>query len=272
VHRLLGDLQQPRVQPALRFGGILALAAAHPVDLLEDTSRAAHPAAEDVTDARERLLHERLRPLDQAGQHAHPVAKQPAVGRMVNGGLDTGAINAQLARAADLGLLGQPRRAVGEGLEGLRTDGLRPAQQGRLVGHVLEIGAAEPAQDQRIGHPLHGLLVTPRIEMPHDEQAREDLGGRRVPTMDQREAVAVGEVGAHLLIQLVVVEQPVQLDEHGIGLVSEFRHPGEHVFGGIAVDEHPGASVISAGGPSFDHLPPAPIRMNPAFGAPKLHR
>jgi hypothetical protein len=90
--------------------------------------------------------------------------------------------------------------------------------------------------------------------------------------MDRGQPLAVGQVPVHLLVELVVVQQPLQLHQHRVGLVGQLGHPGEDIFTWIAIDQHTGASVVSAADPSLDHRPYAPIGMNPAFGAPKLHR
>ena len=108
--------------------------------------------------------------------------------------------------------------------------------------------------------------------MLDDQQPQDDLSGRGMPAVHQRQPRAAGQVGAHLPVELVVVQQVVELDEHRVGLRGQFGHAGEHIFGVVAVDEHTDTSVESAVGPSFDHLSHAPIRMNPAFAAPKLHR
>jgi hypothetical protein len=48
--------------------------------------------------------------------------------------------------------------------------------------------------------------------MLYHQQPKQHLGGRGKATMDQREAIAVRQVGPHLRIQLIVVEQVVQLN------------------------------------------------------------
>ncbi len=116
------------------------------MELLEHPPRGAHPAAEGVTDAGEGRLDQRLGPQDESGQHAHPVAQHAAIGRMVNGRLDTGAIDAQFAGMGDLGLAGQLGRPVGQRVQGVGLNGLRPAQQRGLSGHALEVDAAKPTQ------------------------------------------------------------------------------------------------------------------------------
>ncbi len=93
--------------------------------------------------------------------------------------------------------------------------------------------------------------------------------------MDRREPIAVGQVGPHLLVELVVVEQAVQLDEHRVGLVGQLGHPREDIFGVVAVDEHGEASLSPmalSSSKSFYHLPRASIRSNPGLRGSKSHR
>jgi hypothetical protein len=108
--------------------------------------------------------------------------------------------------------------------------------------------------------------------MRHHQQAQEHLGRRAVAAMHQPQPLALRQVAAHLLIQVVVVEEVVQLDQRWIGLVGQVGHPGEHIFRRIAVDEHTGASMVSAIGPSLDLPTYASIRTNPARTASQLHR
>jgi hypothetical protein len=79
--------------------------------------------------------------------------------------------------------------------------------------------------------------------MLHHQQAHEDLSGS--------ESIAPCEVGAHLLLQLIILEQTIELHEYGVGLVSQFGHTTEHILRIIAVDEHGGASLPLTGSTSF---------------------
>ncbi len=74
--------------------------------------------------------------------------------------------------------------------------------------------------------------------MLHDQQPQQHLGGCRVPTVDGGQPVAVRQVSAHLLVQVVVIEQLVELDEHGVRLLSQFGHAGKHIFHRVAIDQH----------------------------------
>ena len=116
------------------------------------------------------------------------------------------------------------------------------AQQRRLVGDPLEIDPTEPAQDQGVRYPLDRLLVAPGVQMLDHQQPQEHLSGRRGSAMDQRQPVALAQIAADLLVELVIVEQVVELDEHRVRLVGQFRHPCKDIFGLVAVDEHSSAS------------------------------
>jgi hypothetical protein len=93
--------------------------------------------------------------------------------------------------------------------------------------------------------------------------------------MHQREPIAVGEVSPHLAIQLVVVEQAIQLDEHRVRLVGQFGHAREDLFGLVAVDEQ-GEAPISPTALSrsraFSPVPCTSIRSNPGLPPSKAHR
>lgn len=226
----------------LLLSGFFPLDAANPVDLLEEPPDGSSTAAKGVAHVRQGFLHQRPRPLDEPIQDANAVAEQATVGRMVDRGLHTGAVDPELAGTGDLGLFGQQGGTVNQGLQRRRADGLRPARQGGFAGYPLEVHPHKPAQDQRVGDPLDGFLVAPGIQVLDHQQPEQHLGRRRVPTMHGRQPVAAGQVCLHLLVERVVIQQLIQLDEDGIGLVREFRHPREHIFWVVAVDEHRNAS------------------------------
>jgi hypothetical protein len=67
---------------------------------------------------------------------------------------------------------------------------------------------------------------------------------RGMPPMHQREAVPLAKIGAHLLIQRVIVEQLIQLAQHPIDALGHARHPAKHVFGFVAIHQHARASLL----------------------------
>lgn len=93
-----------------------------------------------------------------------------------------------------------------------------------------------------------------------------------MPAVHRSQPIALGQVDADLLEEVVVVEQAVELDQHRVGLISQFGHARKDVFGRIAVNEHLGASPVWVVAPSFDHRAHAPDRINPAATPAKLHR
>lgn len=91
----------------------------------------------------------------------------------------------------------------------LGTDRLRPAEQGGVVWHALEIDPRKPAQHQTIGDPLLGFLETPAVEVFDHEQPRQHLLWGGMAPMDGRQAIPVHQIGAHLRIQLIVIKQAI---------------------------------------------------------------
>src|SRR5437763_6148877 len=57
-------------------------------------------------------------------------------------------------------------------------------------------------------------------------------------SMDQREAVALAQICAHLLIEFVILEQRIEFFEDRISLGCHLWHSRKHVFGFIAINEH----------------------------------
>jgi len=50
-----------------------------------------------------------------------------------------------------------------------------------------------------------------------------------------RLAMPPPEVSSHLLVQVVILQQPVQLGEHGIDVCCQLGHLSKDVFAGVAV-------------------------------------
>ena len=78
-------------------------------------------------------------------------------------------------------------------------------------------------------------------------------------------------VGTDEGVQLVVVEQAVQLDEHRIGLVGQFRHARKHVFHRIAVDQH-GPPPLVAWSPHLATSPQPLFQATPGVTVSISHR
>jgi hypothetical protein len=274
--RLLREVDEPLVERSLLRSGRLRLAPDDPIERLQGPPHRAQAVAEDGPPACHPFLEQRLGPLDEARQHAHAVAQQPAVGRVMDGGLDHRRVHPQLARSRHLGLLGQKGDPVEQRLQRRRTDGVRPAQEGRIVRHAPEIDPREPAQHQGVRHALFCLCEAPAIQMLDHEQTQENFPRRGVAPMDGGQPVAPRQVGAYLAVELVVVEQAVEVHEHGVGLVREFGHAGEHILCVVVVDEHrsasSGLSLLLASVAVYHLTPssdPAKLRVYPLYFAPQ---
>ena len=56
--------------------------------------------------------------------------------------------------------------------------------------------------------------------------------------MHQREAKAVPEIGTDLLVEFVILQQPIQVLEHRVDALGHARHPRKHILGFVAVNQH----------------------------------
>src|SRR5919112_1628606 len=79
-------------------------------------------------------------------------------------GLHHRAINPELPAAGDLQRAGQLNGAVVERGDGLGADHVRPADEGSVVGNLLQIKAAELAQNYGVVDEALGLLVAEVVE------------------------------------------------------------------------------------------------------------
>jgi len=62
------------------------------------------------------------------------------------------------------------------------------------------------------------------------QHAQDDFDGGGMPSVHQGPPIPFSQVIAHLLIQLVILEQHVELLEHRIGLSGHFGHTSKHIF------------------------------------------
>src|ERR1051326_2374034 len=100
--------------------------------------------AKDLPPPVQMLLHQWLGSPYQTAPDAHPIHHQATVGGMMDCRLDNGAVHPQLASSGHTDLGCQLTHAIVERLDGCGPNGLRPAQQRGIVGHLLEIDPAEP--------------------------------------------------------------------------------------------------------------------------------
>jgi len=99
----------------------------------------------------------------QAAEHAHAVAEGLAVGRIADIRLHDGPVDAQLPPARDPRGLRQRHDPVVERGDGARPDEVGPADEGGVVGHRLQVHAAELPQHQTIVDEVLGLGIAPPV-------------------------------------------------------------------------------------------------------------
>jgi hypothetical protein len=156
----------------------------------------------------------------------------------VDVGLDRRGVDPELAAPRHLQRAGELDDTVVERLDRLRADGGGPADQGRVVGDLLEVNPAELAEDQAVVDEVLALLVAPAAE-PHDhEHAEDDLHRGGGPAAGPRPRGAAGHVVADEVEDLVVVEQAVELLQLGVEPEPEPRDQGEQIDRLVAVLEH----------------------------------
>src|SRR6266566_9389815 len=56
--------------------------------------------------------------------------------------------------------------------------------------------------------------------------------------VEWRPTIAFGEVPSHLLVELVILQQLVELFEHRVDSLGHLRHQCKHIFCLIAIDKH----------------------------------
>ena len=56
--------------------------------------------------------------------------------------------------------------------------------------------------------------------------------------MHQRLPMPFAKVVAHLIVQLVIIEQPIQLLQHRVNPLGHLRHARKDLFFGVAIDQH----------------------------------
>ncbi len=78
----------------------------------------------------------------------------------------------------------------------------------------------------------------PPVEVLAQQHPQVHLHRRRMPSVYQRVAITLPQIGSHLSIQLVILQQLIQPFEHRVRLLRYFRHSRKDIFWGKAVDEH----------------------------------
>src|ERR671938_934094 len=253
---LLRDRDQPRIGRAHGAARLLTLAPAQAVQALDQTSCAAGSRAEHGLAQIRGLLKRHLGPAQEPAEHAHAVSQEAAVARVMDRGLHHRAVDAQLAPARHFEPSRQRHHTLVEGEEGLWRDEVGPAQQRGVVRHLLQIDAAELAQDQTVGNEVLDLLVAPAVEALDHEKAQDDLDGRARPSPAQGVWRPLRQVGPDALKDRVTLEQAIEFAQHRFKLAEPRRDEGEQVHGRISVDQHDGGppACEDAGTASTVHL------------------
>ena len=147
----------------------------------------------------------------------------------MHGRFDHRAVDAQLAPTRHLQLLSQLGHAIQQAVQRLGLDQVGPAQQRRVVRHRLQSQSAELAQHQAVIDKVLGLLVAPGVQMLDDQQPQDHLDRRRGSSRLRGVRSALGQVRLHLLKELIVLKQPVQLGQLGLVVQHQRRHQPEQV-------------------------------------------
>jgi hypothetical protein len=157
---------------------------------------------------------------------------------MVDRRLHHRAVKAQLPPARHREPARQGDHAVVERDQRRGRDDVGPAQKGGVVGHLLQVDAAELAQDEAVGHEALDLLVAPPVEPLDDEQTQDDLDRRTRPPQGQAARPAPRHVSLDPANDLVVLEQPIQLRQFGFEGLGQSRHEPEQPHRRVAIDDH----------------------------------
>src|SRR5260221_2669755 len=77
-----------------------------------------------------------------------------------------------------------------------------------------------------------------------DEHAQQHFHWGGMASMHQCVAIAFAEVRSHLLVELVILQQSIQPDQHGVEPACRLRDTGKKIFGFIAIHQHVWASLF----------------------------
>src|SRR5256885_4088882 len=113
-----------------------------------------------------------------------------------------------------------------------------PTDQRGIIGRWFPEQATEPAQHQALVDPIFGLLIAPAIQVLEQQHTQENFDRCGMAPMHQGVAIPLAKVVAHLLIQRVIIEQPIQLLEHRIDPFGHLGHTCKDIFFGVAIDQH----------------------------------
>ena len=161
----------------------------------------------------ERLLHGLLHQFPgthhRPRQHPHPIGQQTIVTGCTDVALHHRAIRAQLATLRHPALCGQLNDPFLEFLQGLRLNEVRPADQGRVIRHILQIYPAERSQTQAISHRSLRLFIAVAIQPLHHQHPQHHLHRRRVPPRFLRLWISLCQIRPDQLVQLLILQIPI---------------------------------------------------------------
>lgn len=161
--------------------------------------------------------------------------RQVAIGGIVDGGLHDGAGDAQVAAVRHLSGAGELGHPLPELVQGGGLDKVGPAQQGGVIGDRLQAQATELAQHQAVVDEVLRLGIAPGVQVQDHQQARDDLDRRGRAARGGGVGTAAAQVDFHLLEQLIVFQQVVQLSQLGFAVQVQRRHQVERVDGVVPV-------------------------------------
>ena len=129
---------------------------------------------------------------------------------------------------------------VVESRNGLRTDRVRPTDEGGVVGSALEVKPTELPQDDRIGDEVLGLFVAPPIEPLHEEHPQDHLNRRGMAPEPPRVGIALEEIGSSPREEFIVIEQHIESCQLRFHFEFELGDQLEEVHGIVSIDYHEG--------------------------------
>ena len=211
-HHVAVERGHPRVAP--RLGG--RRAAAGGAAALDDLEDAAGDAPRAIADAHRVLADAHGQALHRPGQDPHPVGQQRAVARIVDVRLDHGRVDPQPSAAGHAPPPGDLHQPLQEGLERVRLEELRQADERLGVRHALAIDAAEGPVDEAAPDLALALVEAPVAEMLEQEHAQDDGDGRPETPATAAQRVSAAEGGFEQVNEGIIVQDLVDRPELGV--------------------------------------------------------
>jgi len=121
------------------------------------------------------------------------------------------AIRAQLATLRHFPFHGQLDDPFIEFLQGLRLNQVCPADQGRVIWHIVEIDPAERSQTQAISHRSLRLFIAVAIQPLHDPHPPHDIDWRGIPSRRLRLWISLRSIHPDHPVQFLILQIPIAL-------------------------------------------------------------